>query len=277
MLSSRTYRLVLLLTLVALASVACAGRSPKRERATVTAAVREYVEPQHYTYRVVAVYPHSTSAYTQGLVWDSGRLLEGTGQYGQSELRRVRLDGRVEQNMRMDEKYFGEGITLLNGKIYQLTWMEGEAFVYDMDNFGLLKSFRYSGEGWGLTTDGEWLYMSNGSDKIFVLDPDTFARKRVISVMSGRRRVTSLNELEWIDGRIWANVYMTDTVVIIDPATGNVTGVVDFSKLLSPSDITPSTDVLNGIAYDPETGRIFVTGKNWNKLFEVEIVENHDR
>ena len=152
-----------------------------------------------------------------------------------------------------------------------LTWQNNKAFVYDLETFDKVGEFDYSGEGWGLTTDGKHLYMSDGSEKIYVLDPETFRRIRTIEVYTDQSKVAYVNEMEWIKGEIWANVYMTDTIIRIDPQTGAVTGAIDMSGLLSEADVTPATDVLNGIAYDARTGRIFVTGKNWNKLFEISV------
>ncbi len=234
-------------------------------------------EPVRYTYRVRGVYPHDTDAYTQGLFWLDGYLYEGTGRNGHSELRRVEpATGRVVQRAGLDKKYFGEGIACLDGKIYQLTWVAGRAFVYDAEQFRPMRSFVYDGEGWGLTTDGEYLYMSDGSDRIQVRDAENFGVVRTLEVRAGGRPVDMLNELEWIDGRIWANVYLTDRVAIIDPHTGEVTGEVDFGGLQTPADRTPDTDVFNGIAYDAATGDIYVTGKNWNKVYKVEIFEKEE-
>ncbi len=224
--------------------------------------------------RVVKTYPHSTSAYTQGLVWHDGFLYEGTGQYGESVLRKVDpATGKSLQETRLEGKYFGEGIALLDNKIYQLTWQEGKAFVYDLGTLKRTGEFAYTGEGWGLTTDGRVLYMSDGTENIHLVDPATFERKGTIQVYTDQGRVLYINELEWIEGMIWANVYTTDRIVVIDPATGCVVQIADLAGLLAPEDVTSATDVLNGIAYDPATKRIFVTGKNWNKLFEIELLK----
>lgn len=231
-------------------------------------------EPKRYTYSVRAVHPHPTTSYTQGLQYADGMLWEGTGQHGESVLRKTDLEtGRSQVVARLPRTDFGEGITLLGDKVYQLTWQSNKAYVYDAATGAKLREFRYPGEGWGLTTDGEKLYLSDGSAKIHTLDPATFRREKHITVTFKGEPVHYLNELEWIDGRIWANVYTTDQIVVIDPATGVVEGVVDLTGLLPEADITPATDVLNGIAYDRATGRIFVTGKNWPKLFEIEISE----
>jgi glutamine cyclotransferase len=236
--------------------------------------VRPAAAPVRYGYHVVRSYPHDPQAYTQGLFWHEGMLYESTGLTGQSTLRKTDLtSGDTLLVHRLDDLYFGEGTAILDGKIYQLTWQQGKGFVYDARTFDSLADFAYAGEGWGLTTDGEWLYMSNGSEKIQVLDPKTFRAVRTIDVYSDAGRKSMLNELEWIEGEIWANVYLSDEIVRIDPQTGVVLGVIDLSRILPSADKDLTTDVLNGIAYDPATKRIFVTGKNWKKLFEIEVVE----
>ena len=257
-------------------AVACGPNATRRTSQNNEAAVpaQTFADPVRYTYKIVATYPHDTEAYTQGLFWRDGFMYEGTGRNGASELRRVELaTGRPQQNISLERKYFGEGITWHDGKIYQLTWVSGKSFVYDADTFRILKSFVYDGEGWGITSDGQYLYMSDGSEVISVRDPENFGVLRRIEVRSGSRIVDSLNELEWIDGRIWANRYLYNEVVIINPESGRVEGVIDFSGLQQPLDITDNTDVLNGIAYDADNGYIYVTGKNWNKIYRIEIVE----
>lgn len=229
--------------------------------------------PREYTYRVKAVHPHPATAYTQGLLWADGLLWEGTGQYGASLIRKTDLaTGRSEEFARLPREEFGEGIALVGGELFQLTWQNNTAHVYDAATGRKLRDHRYPGEGWGLATDGERLYMSDGSATISTVDPATFRRGKRTTVTLEGRPVPYLNELEWIDGKLWANVYTTDRIVIIDPATGRVEGIVDLEGLLPEEDYGPGTDVLNGIAHDPATGRIFVTGKNWPKLFEIEIL-----
>lgn len=232
------------------------------------------ITPLHYTYKIVGTYPHDRKSYTQGLFWHDGYLYESTGLYGKSSLLKVDVStGNAVNSIKLDDGYFAEGIALYDGKIYQITWQEGRGFIYDAVSFNLLEEFTYNGEGWGLTEhDGE-LYMSDGSNRIHVIDPVALKKKRTINVVIGDLPVEYLNELEWVNGEIWANVYTTDRVVRIDPGSGVVTGVIDLSGLLTLDDKLPDTDVLNGIAYDPATGRIFVTGKNWNKLFEIELVK----
>ena len=257
-----------LLSGVLLAS--CGGNQVRAKRPAAPA------EPKEYTYSVRAVHPHPATSYTQGLQYADGRLWEGTGQHGESVVRKTDLaTGKTEVMVRLPRSEFGEGITLLGGKLYQLTWQSNTAHVYSLENGKLqkIRDFRYPGEGWGLTTDGEKLYMSDGTANIYTLDPATFKREKRTTVTLRGETLNFLNELEWIDGKIWANVYTTDQIVIIDPATGAVEGIVDLTGLLPEEDVTPATDVLNGIAYDAAGGRIFVTGKNWNKLFEIEIRE----
>lgn len=231
-------------------------------------------QPKEYTYRVVSTYPHSTTAYTQGLLFAEGTLWEGTGQEGQSVLQKTDLaTGRTQVVARLPRAEFGEGIALLDSKIYQLTWQSNTVHVYDTSTGKKIQDFRYPGEGWGLTSDGENLYMSDGSETLYTVDPSTFQREKRTTVTFRGEPVHYLNELEWIDGKIWANVYMTDQIVVIDPATGVVEGIVDLAGILPEEHRGPKTDVLNGIAYDKASKRIFVTGKNWSKLFEIEILE----
>jgi glutamine cyclotransferase len=228
--------------------------------------------PASQGYREIAAYPHDAAAYTQGLYWHNGYLYESTGLEGRSSLRKVELEtGRVVQKRDLDKAYFGEGIARLGNRIYQLTWQHGLGFIYDEATFRQTGDFRYAGQGWGLTSDGALLYLSNGSERIEVIDPQDFKIVRTIEVYTDREKVESLNELEWIDGEIWANVYTTDRIVRIDPATGVVLGVIDLRGLLKTSDRDIHTDVLNGIACDADTRRLFVTGKNWKKLFQIEV------
>lgn len=228
--------------------------------------------PRYYDYRVEQSYPHNEAHYTQGLIFAHGTLYEGTGMNGESLLAQVDLmSGKRVRSVDLDDKYFGEGITLLGDKMYQLTWQSGKALVYNVHNFKVVEQFDYQGEGWGITTDGEVLYMSNGSNKITVRNADDFSIIRTISVYTERGALNYLNELEWIDGELWANVYMTDYIARIDPKTGLVVGVVDLAGLLPAADRTPRSEVLNGIAYDKSSGRIFVTGKYWSKMFEISV------
>ena len=256
--------------LLAMTLAACSGRT-KTLRTETPAATP--AAPRTYTYRVIESYPHSTDSYTQGLLFADGVMWEGTGEYGHSRLQRIDLEtGRTDVVATLPRSEFGEGIALLDGKIYQLTWENNKAYVYDAATGRQLRTFAYAGEGWGLTTDGERLYMSDGSEYLRILDPETFRVQRCVPVTFRGAPLQLLNELEWIDGKIWANVYVTDQIVIIDPASGIVEGVIDLRGLLPDEEIAPDTDVLNGIAYDAASERIFVTGKRWSKLFEIEII-----
>ena len=226
----------------------------------------------NYTYEVINTYPHDPGAFTQGLVFLDGALYESTGLNGQSSLRKVDLgSGDVLKKVDVPAEYFAEGLAIMGDHAYQLTWQNHKGFVYNRESFEKEKEFAYAGEGWGLATDGKSLILSDGTAQIRFLDPATFAVTRTIDVRFKGRPVTQLNELEYVKGEIFANVWQSDYVVRIDPASGFVTGVIDFTGLLPPQDHQLNTDVLNGIAYDPATDRLFVTGKLWPKLFEVRL------
>ncbi len=226
-----------------------------------------------YTYKVVHTYPHDRGAYTQGLVFDSGFLYEGTGLLGQSTLRRVELEtGTVLKSRALSAQYFGEGVTVCGDRIIQLTWRSQVGFVYDKDSFELWREFTYPTEGWGITYDGQRLIMSDGSSRLYFLDPENFQVTGSIEVTDNGQPVSGLNELEYVRGEIYANVWPTDRIVRIAPETGRVTGWIELAGLLPPEDRTEPVDVLNGIAYDAGNDRLFVTGKLWPKLFEIELV-----
>ena len=226
------------------------------------------------TYQVVASYPHDPAAFTQGLVWQDGIFYEGTGLRGRSSLRKVDpASGEVTQGISLPEQYFGEGIAILGDRLYQLTWQENTGFIYDKDSFELLDTWTYLGEGWGLTTDGERLIMSDGTNELRFLDPNTLEETGRVAVMDQQGNpIVLLNELEYVDGEVLANIWQTDWIARINPATGQVTGWIDLRGLLPAEDRTQPVDVLNGIAYDPSTDRLFVTGKLWPKLFEIDLV-----
>jgi glutamine cyclotransferase len=227
-----------------------------------------------YTFEVKNSYPHDREAFTQGLVFHDGLLWESTGQYGSSSLRRVELKtGRVVKSVPVAREFFAEGMTVFGGKVYQLTWQEQRAFVYDAKTFRRIGEFTYVGEGWGLTHDGESLVMSDGTSTLRLLDPATFAVRRTVQVADNGRPVSQLNELEYVRGEIYANVWQEDRVARIDPGTGRVTAWIDFAGLLSKSEARGDEDVLNGIAYDEAGDRLFVTGKLWPKLFEVRLIK----
>ena len=226
-----------------------------------------------YKLEVTGEYMHDVSAYTQGLFLHEGRLYESTGQYGSSSIRIVALEsGEVLRKLDFAGKYFGEGSAVLDGKLYVLTWTNGVAFVYDARSLEYLQAYSYPRNGWGLTSNGKSLIASDGSDRLYFLTPE-FELERSLKVSLNGRAVRNLNELEWIEGRIWANVYMTDMIVIINPDNGKVEATVDCSGLLPRNLRTARTDVLNGIAYDSEEKRIFLTGKYWPRLYEVKLLK----
>ena len=253
--------------LIAFATLVSCGGVRKKSSAP------QSVEPIFYTYEVVAEYPHLRTSYTQGLQFVDGGLWEGTGEYGRSQLLRTDLaTGKVLQSKKLSKEEFGEGITVLGDKIYQLTWLNGKLHIYDKATLRHLATHTYKGEGWGLTTDGEKLYMTDGTNHIRVLNPETLAQERRFGVTLRGESLQNLNELEWIDGKIWANVYTTDYIVIINPENGVVEGIINLAGILPEKERDSRTDVLNGIAYDSATKRIFVTGKNWSKLFEIRVI-----
>jgi len=228
-----------------------------------------------YSYKIKNSWPHDRRAYTQGLIFLNGILWESTGQYGSSSLRKVELKtGKVIKQIPVPQKYFAEGMTVFNNKVFQLTWQEHKGFIYDSVTFQKQGEFTYTGEGWGLTHDGESLIMSDGTNGIRFLDPATLQTKRIISVLDAGEPVEQLNELEYINGEIYANIYQTDRIARIEPKSGKIVGWIDLTGLLKSKDRTGEEDVLNGIAYDEAGKRLFVTGKMWPKLFEIEIVKN---
>jgi glutamine cyclotransferase len=222
-------------------------------------------------YAITKSYQHDRDAFTQGLQYVDGLLYEGTGLNGRSSIRKVQLEtGTVLQRRELPQQYFGEGITLFKGTLYQLTWQSGLAFSYDAKTFKPSSTFKYRGEGWGLTHDGTQLIMSDGTDALRFLDPATFAERRRIKVTAAGKPVPQLNELEYVKGEIFANVWTTDYIARIDPQSGKVTGWIDLRGLLSARE-REATDVLNGIAYDAAGNRLFVTGKLWPKIFEIRL------
>ena len=228
---------------------------------------------REYRAEVVKEYPHDPSAYTQGLFFNDGHLYESTGTYGHSSFRKVELaTGKVLVKKDFSSKYFIEGSVMLDGSLYLLTWTSRVAFIYDAATLEYSSTYSYPRQGWGLTTDGSQLIASDGSATIYFMD-GAFSVKRRLTVKLDGRPMRLLNELEYIDGKIWANVYTADLILIIDPATGNVEGTVDASGLLPDRLRTDGTDVLNGIAYDEKTGKIYLTGKNWPRLYEIRLTE----
>ena len=232
------------------------------------------IVPDNYGYRIKNVFPHDPGAYTQGLVYHDGWLYEGTGKLGRSSLRKIKLTtGEIIGTLSLASELFGEGVCIFNDKIIQLTWTSRVGFVYDLATFKFIKKINYPTQGWGLTTDGKQLIMSDGSEKIYFLEPDYFTEQARIEVYDHEGEVRNLNELEYINGEIWANVYQTDRIVRIDPETGKVLAWINLGGLLPQKDYRPETEVLNGIAYDEINKRLFVTGKMWPKLFHIELVQ----
>jgi glutaminyl-peptide cyclotransferase len=274
----RMFRIRLLVTLaLSVVSLQCnAGANSESSTNKASDSANKSAEtaaaPVKYGYEVVHIYPHDPSAFTQGLVFTDGKLYEGTGQQGHSSLREVELQtGHIVKKVDLPEPYFGEGIALLNNKIYQLTWQHQVGFIYDAQKFEQLGKFNYSGEGWGLTTDGHSLILSDGSNRLRFLNPDSFQVTRTIAVLDGKLPVKELNELEYINGEIYANIWHDNRIVTIDPQTGRVTGWIDLTGLLPPGDVQDEEAVLNGIAYDQAGNRLFVTGKLWPRLFEIKL------
>ena len=221
---------------------------------------------------LVRAFPHDPTSFTQGLLWHDGALYESTGMEGQSKVRRVDLQsGKPTKNLDLPKEYFAEGLALAGDRLYQLTWQTKIGFVYDAKTFKPLAKFNYQNEGWGLTFDGENLIQSDGSDVLTFRDPKNFAAKRTVKVTRDGAMLRDLNELEWIQGYIWANVWQTDEIVVIDPTDGKVVGELNLSGLLRADDRTGREDVLNGITWDAASKRLFVTGKNWSKLFWIRV------
>ena len=231
--------------------------------------------PKLYTYELLNTYPHDITSYTQGLEFYKGVLYESTGQYGESKLRALDYkNDAILNNINLSRSYFGEGLTVLNDKIYQLTWKEGRGLIYDVNTFETLGSFNYgqSKEGWGLCNDGRQLYKTDGSENIWILNAETLEEERFVQAYTNKGRLTNLNELEWVEGKIYANRYQKNGVAIINPINGAIEAVLDFKDLKNKVTNHPGLDVLNGMAYNPDTKTLFVTGKRWDKLFEVRII-----
>lgn len=229
------------------------------------------------TYEVVNIFPHDTEAFTQGLIYVDGYLYESTGLYGESTLRKVALEtGEVLQQVELDDQYFAEGLTHWENKLIQLTWREGTGFVYHLEDFSIFEQFSYESEGWGLTSLENALVMSDGSENLTFLDPENYQALASIAVHFQDETIPRLNELETIHGKIYANIWQTDDIVRIEPDSGRVTAWIDMSGLLPETLRNEDTDVLNGIAYDAENDRLFVTGKRWPKLYEIRLVPKED-
>ena len=227
-----------------------------------------------YTYEVVNSWPHLRSHFTQGLVYYDGHLYESTGQYGSSLLCRLDLKtGEVKKKVDVDSQYFAEGMTIIGRKIYQLTWQAHKGFIYDLKDFRRLGEFSYDGEGWGLTNDGQSLIMSDGTNRLRFIDPASFRVTRTVDVLDQGKPLLDLNELEYIKGEIYANIWHSDRIVRLDPQTGKILAWIDLAGLRRPEDGGNSDNVLNGIAYDEKKDRLFVTGKRWSRLYEIRLVK----
>ena len=236
--------------------------------------------PDIYTYKIINTFPHDKGAYTQGLEFFNGFLYEGTGKEGSSSIRKVDLNtGKVLQKQDLDAKYFGEGITIFNNRLYQLTWQGGIGFVYNLETFKQEKTFNYtkSREGWGLTHNGEKLIKTDGTEYIWFLDPETLVEESYIEVYTNERKVEKLNELEFVNGLIYANIWQQNSILMVNPNTGKVEGVANLNGLKTTIEkeqkLENDDEVLNGIAYDKENNRLFVTGKHWSKLYEIELIK----
>jgi glutamine cyclotransferase len=232
--------------------------------------------PPKIQYKIVNTFPHPPGSFTQGLAFSKGFLYEGTGKYGLSALRKIRLEtGEILKENKLPFNKFGEGITILNEKIVQLTWYARTGYVYDRDSFQILRTFRYPFpiEGWGITNDGRHLIMSDGSHRLYLIDPETFSPKRILEVYDHNGPVYKINELEYIEGAIFANIWQASKIIRIDPNSGIVTGIINLSELVPKQFRGHLDNVLNGIAYDSERKRIFVTGKMWPQIFEIKLLE----
>jgi glutamine cyclotransferase len=223
-------------------------------------------------HEIVRIYPHDPKAFTQGLLYLNGTLYESTGQIGESTIRKVRLaDGRVLKSADVPRPHFGEGLVNWGSQLISITWQGGVGFRWDKESFRKLGEFRYSGEGWGLTQNGREIIMSDGTPELRFLDPKTLAERKRVKVTLGGRPIADLNELEWVNGQIYANVWQTDFIVRIDPASGKIVGLIDLRGLQAKAGRSGADDVLNGIAYDPKGNRLFVTGKRWPSLYEIKL------
>lgn len=253
----------ILVLVVSCNSFACDSAKPPADK-----------NPTIYGYEIVHTWPHDPDAFTQGLLFSGGNFLESTGEAGHSSLRRVTPEsGTVVQKVDVPRPYFAEGLTLLKGKIYQLTWQHQLGFVYDALTFEKTGEFKYTGEGWGLATDGQSLILSDGTNRIRFLDPDNFQVTKTIAVFDGYAAVEEINELEYVQGEIFANIWHADRIARIDPKTGKVVGWINLAGLLARGEAQDEEAVLNGIAYDEGSGRLFVTGKLWPKLFEIRLTQ----
>ncbi len=267
----RYFRFFLLILLVILSCVS-RGQANAEDQQTASFQLLKNTNAPVSKINVINIFPHDPESFTQGLVYHRGYLYESTGLNGKSALKKIELNsGRVIKRVELGKEYFGEGMAILGNKIYQLTWLNQTGFVYDLSSLKKKVRFSYRGEGWGLTTDGKSLILSNGTPVITFINPKTFQTVREIKVQDGKMLVNYLNELEFIRGEIWANVFMTDVIVRISPRTGKVLGWIDLGRLQALLPQSGRRDVLNGIAYDQDNDRVFVTGKLWPGIFEIKL------
>jgi len=274
--NSRTLIMILVVVLAVISTYLFVSRSssepPSGGTGNGIASDSPRVEARQLSYEVVNSYLHDRTSFTQGLVWNDGGFYESTGQYGSSKLRRLEFpSGHVAREINLSPELFGEGLALIGNRLIQLTWKSHRGFVYDRDTFQLIREFSYDTEGWGLTYDGTNLILSDGSSDLFYIDPTSFKVLRKLSIKMNDRPIRELNELEFIEGEIWANVWQTDLILRIDPQTGSVKSYLDLKGILAPSDSRGDENVLNGIAYDPEHKRVFITGKLWPRIFEIRV------
>ncbi|WP_455369939.1 glutaminyl-peptide cyclotransferase [[Eubacterium] cellulosolvens] len=269
--NSAQYILIFLLaiiTLLALSSVYSNSNNNELEVATTS---QTSSQEKFYKCKIVNSYPHDENAFTQGFAIENNYFYEGTGLYGESTLRKVQIEnGKVIQILNLTEKYFGEGITLYQDKIIQVTWRNNVGFVYEKNSFDKLQEFHYPTEGWGITYDGEHLILSDGTSTLHFIDPETYETLSQIQVFSEKGQVNDLNELEYVKGEVYANIWQTNLVARIDPTTGKITGWIDLTELMKIESSNPAS-IPNGIAYDPKSDRLFVTGKLWSKVFQIEL------
>jgi glutamine cyclotransferase len=262
---------MMLLAVVFAGVLACSGASTAKQTGDGSTAAEEIPV---YSYEVINTWPHDAEAYTQGLAFHDGTLFESTGLYGSSSLRRVELKtGKVKKKVEVDRQYFAEGMTIFGDKIFQLTWQAQKGFIYDLKKLRQEGEFNYEGQGWGLTHDNHSLIMSDGTNRIRFLDPTSFQVQRTISVYENGHPLTELNELEFIKGEIYANIWKTDRIVRIDPTTGKINAWIDMTGLHHQGEERARENCLNGIAYDTESDRLFVTGKRWEKIYQIRLVK----
>ena len=248
----------------------------KSKRLNNTVYFLNHTPPVVYTYEVVNEYPHDSEAFTQGFVYHNGYFYESTGQNGKSTLRKTEIaTGKVLKKIDLDKQYFGEGMTIKDGKIYQLTWRKKVGFIYDLESFELEKTFDYgqSKEGWGLTHNNDFLVKTDGTERMWFLNAETFEEVSYIETYTNKRKAEKLNELEFVGGKIYANIWQQNSILIVEPSTGAIEGIVSLKGLQSKAGQKGEDNVLNGIAYDAENDRLYVTGKNWNKVFEIKLIE----